>query len=124
MDSAWVRLSVLFLSLNFAAAFAADLNGRWWGEANLGGHSEPIQVNLIQQGNIVKGSGGPSATQQDLLVGKTDGKRISFDIAPPNRTPLHFELTWDGDYRLTGKVSVKHENQIMSGDVVLRKRTN
>ena len=124
MVTPWVRLFILALCLIVTPICAADLNGRWWGEADLGGHSEPVQVYLIQQGNIIKGTGGPSPTQQDLLVGKTDGRKISFDIVPPNRTALHFELSWDGDYRLTGTVSVKHEKQVVTGDVVLRKRTN
>ena len=120
------RLFVLVSALCVLTApvFAGDLNGRWWGDATLGGGNAPIQVYLILQGNVVKGTGGPSASQQDMLVGKTDGKKVVFDILPPDRTPLHFELTWDGDYRLTGKVSVHRDKEVVTGDVILRKRTN
>ncbi|HEY3835278.1 MAG TPA: hypothetical protein VGL72_01845 [Bryobacteraceae bacterium] len=119
------RLPSLLIALCALAApvLAGDLNGRWWGDATLGG-TFPVQVYLILQGNTIKGTGGPNASQQDILIGKTDGKKVVFDIMPANRTPLHFELTWDGDYRLTGKVSVRRDKELVTGDVVLRKRTD
>ena len=104
---------------------AADLNGRWWGEAVTDGRGQPVHVYLVQQGNILKGTGGPSATDQEVLAnGKIEGKKIVFDIAPANRTPLHFELALDDDWTLKGSVRARRNGQVVTGQVVLRKRTD
>lgn len=117
---------LLLLSLGFAVTIqAADLNGRWMGEAVIGGGSAPVHFNLVQQGNVLKGTGGPSPAQQDPIQnGKIDGKKIVFDLTPGMRAPLHFEVAWDGEFRLKGTVTMRHEGQAVTGQVVLRKRTN
>jgi hypothetical protein len=117
-------LRIVFLALLFATAvLAVDVAGRWWGEVVAEGQSQPIYVTLIQEGATVRGSGGPAPTSQDLLTnGKVQGARITFDIVPGRRTPMHFDLINDGEW-LRGTVKVQHDGKTVTGKVQLRKRT-
>jgi hypothetical protein len=114
----------VFVSLVFAAcALAVDCTGRWWGDAVIDGQTQPVYVTLVQEGTALRGSGGPTKGDQDLLAGKVVGSRIVFDIVPNRRTPLHFELSPDGDW-LRGTIRVQHNGQTVTGKVSIRRRTD
>lgn len=115
----------LLAFLLFAAnALAVDVNGRWKGEAIIDGQTSPVHINLVQQGNTLKGTGGPNAVDQDLLTNVTiAGNKISFDAGPPGRTAAHFELS-ASDYELKGTVKAMRGSQAVTGQVLLRKRTD
>lgn len=103
---------------------AWDVAGRWWGEAVIDGNSQPVYITLIRDGKTLKGSGGPSPTEQSVLAnGKIEGGKIAFDVLPGGRTPLHFELAEDGEW-LKGTVKAQRNGQTVTGTVALRRRSN
>jgi hypothetical protein len=116
---------IILATLMFAiSALAVDVSGRWWGDAVSEGQSHPVYITLIQEGNTLKGTGGPSPREQDLLTnGKIQGNRITFDVVPGGTSPLHFELSTNS-VGLTGTVKVRHNGQIVTGQVSLRKRSS
>jgi hypothetical protein len=117
-----VKLFVAVL-LFATSALAADFNGRWKGNALTEGQASPIFLSLLQQGNTLTGTGGPTANDPDILQnGKVEGKRIVFDLIPGGRFPLHFDLTLDGA-ELKGTVKVQRNGQTVTGQVFLKKRT-
>jgi hypothetical protein len=105
-----------------ASATALDVDGKWWGDMVSDGGSQPLYVTLIQQGTTLKGTGGPSPTDQDLLTGKIEGTRIIFDVTRAGRTPLHFELS-SNSAGLAGIVQARHNGQTVTAKVSLRKRS-
>ena len=116
--------NLLLAALLFAlVAWAADVAGRWWGEVVTAEGSQPVYVTLVQEGQTLRGSGGPAPMEQSLLTnGKIEGNRVSFDILPGRRSPLHFELVSDGEW-LRGTVKLRLNGQPVTGKVSLRKRT-
>lgn len=110
------------LRIAFLLLLAFDVNGRWWGTATLDGHASQIYLTFIREGDSLRGTGGPTKVDQDLLQGQVQGGHFVFDVLPGGRTPLHFNLTPDGE-RLTGTVSIRRGGQSVSGSVSLRKRT-
>jgi hypothetical protein len=116
------KLAVVLLLI--ALSLSADVSGRWKGEAVIDGHPSPLHFTLVQQGNTLKGTGGPTETDQNLLSNtKIEGQKLIFDLAPAATQPLHFELSGD-DYTLRGVIKIKRGGQVVSGNVLLRKRTN
>ena len=119
-----MRLLLVLAMLTSLSALALDINGRWWGDAVAEGSTQPVYVTFIQEGDRLKGTGGPSVNDQDLLTdGKIVGNKIFFDIVRAGRTPLHFELSTDGA-GLNGIVQAKRNGQTVTGKVSLRKRSN
>ena len=117
-----MRTILLAAFLCAVPAFAADLTGRWWGEVS-GNDSQPVYLIVFQDGNSLKGTGGPDPQNQSLLTnGKIQGSRVSFDVVPGNSTSLHFELTLD-DAGLKGTVKFRRNGQFVTSKVSLRKRT-
>lgn len=115
-----ILLSILLFAM---PALAGDLTGKWWGDAVSGTESHPVFLIVIQQGNILKGTGGPDPENQTLLTnGRVDGSHVTFDVVPLNNAALHFELTAD-DAGLKGTVKVRHNGKIVTSKVSLRKRT-
>jgi len=117
--------TLLLLSLLFAsAALALDVSGRWRGEAVIDGRSTPVHLTLVQQGATLKGTGGPTEVDQQLLSNPAiRGNRLSFDVGPPGRTPAHFEVSAT-EWELKGTVRASRNGQRVTGQVLLRKRTN
>lgn len=118
-----VARAFLIVSL-VATAFALDINGRWWGNASLEGLTHPIYLTLIREGNSLRGTGGPTKVDQDIMRnGRVEGGHFIFDVLPGGRSPLHFELAADGE-KLKGTVTVQRNGQPVRGPVTLTKRTN
>lgn len=116
--------SVVLLISFAAAALALDINGRWWGNATVDGMANPIYLTLIREGNTLRGTGGPTKVDQDVMQnGRVEGGRFIFDVLPGGRSPLHFELTADGE-KLKGTVTVRRNGQPVRAPVLLTKRTN
>jgi hypothetical protein len=105
-------------------AQAIDLTGTWWGKAITGAETHPIWFIFVQQGNTFRGTGGPSRVDQAIMQnGRIERGRVIFDVLPGGASPLHFELVPDGD-KLNGTVKVKHNGQIVTGQVTVTKRTD
>jgi hypothetical protein len=103
---------------------AMDVSGKWWGEALANGEPHPVYITIIQEGAILRGTGGPGPLEQSpMRDGKVVGNKIIFDIYPGTNEPLHFELVMDGR-DLKGTLSVKHNGQTVTGKVSLRKRSS
>ena len=78
MDSSELCTILLAALLYALPAFAADLTGRWWGDAVSGNDSQPVYLIVFQEGNILKGTGGPDPQNQALLTnGKIQGSRVA-----------------------------------------------
>src|SRR5579859_5537281 len=119
-----MRNILLAVVLFAVPAFAVDVAGRWWGETVMGGDVQPIYITLIQQGSTLKGSGGPSPTEQALLTnGKVEGSKVAFDVLPGGRTPIHFELEQAGEW-LKGTIKLRRNGQTVTGTVSLRRSAN
>jgi hypothetical protein len=119
-----MRRTLVALLLSACSALAADFAGRWRGEAVIDGQTAPVYVTLLVEGATVKGTGGPTPNDQDPVAnGKIEGNRVSFDVTPGRTSPLHFELSSDGEW-LKGTVKVKHNGQMVTGTVALRRRTS
>jgi len=88
------------------------------------GMANPIYLTLIREGNTLRGTGGPTKVDQDVMQnGRVEGGRIIFDVLPGGRSSLHFELTADGE-KLKGTVTVRRNGQPVRAPVLLTKRTN
>ncbi|HXA52026.1 MAG TPA: TIGR03435 family protein, partial [Candidatus Acidoferrum sp.] len=73
---------------------AADVSGAWTG--TIGG---PMYIILKQEGTVLSGSGGTSATEQIATFkdGRVEGDRLIFRVGP-----YQFDLQVQGD-RITGE---------------------
>ncbi len=118
-----IRSAILFISF-VAVAIALDVNGRWRGNATVDGVEHPIYLTLIREGNSLRGTGGPTKVDQDIMQnGRVEGSRYIFDVVSGNRSSLHFELTADGE-KLKGTVTVQRNGQPLRAPVLLTKRTS
>jgi hypothetical protein len=116
--------AVIFVVSLAATALALDVNGRWWGNATLDGLTHPIYLTLIREGNTLRGTGGPTKVDQNIIGnGRVEGGRYIFDVLPGGRSALHFELVADGE-KLKGTVTVQRNGQPVRAPVLLTKRTN
>jgi hypothetical protein len=119
-----MRKTMLACFLFSLTAMAMDVSGRWRGEAVTNGEAHPVYLTLIQEGAVLKGTGGPGPMEQSpMQSGKVEGNKITFDIFPGANQPLHFELVLDGQ-DLKGTMAVRHNGQTVTGKVSLRKRSN
>jgi hypothetical protein len=118
-----LRQLLVFLAFGISA-FAADVSGRWWGEAvNAAGATSRVYLTLIQEGSTLRGMGGPTPNDQDVMQnGKIAGNKLSFDILPAGRVPIHFDLAIDGEW-LKGTTSVVIKGQTSTNRISLRRRT-
>jgi hypothetical protein len=118
-----LRLLAAFLTFGISA-LAADVTGRWWGEAvNAAGATSRVYVTLIQEGSTLRGMGGPTPNDQDVMRnGKISGNKLSFDILPGGRVPVHFDLVIEGEW-LKGTTSVVIKGQTATNKISLRRRT-
>ena len=112
-----MRIALLLLLIAF------EIDGRWWGTATVDGHPATIYVTLLREGDNLRGSGGPTKVDQDILRGRVERGRYVFDLLPAGRSPLHFELTGEAD-RLKGTVVVRRNGKPVVGEVALTKRTD
>ena len=118
-----MKPAILVLLFCAAALWADDFNGRWWGDAVTSEGSFPVWITLIQQGDHVTGTGGPTKTEQNVIENvKVAGNKVTFDVGPGNRAPLHFELSLQGG-ELKGTATVLRNGQNVTGKVSLKKRT-
>jgi len=74
-------LLIATFTLASVVAFAADITGKWVGDANAGGKGGPPTFNFKQDGSTLTGSqeggrGGPV----DISNAKLDGDNISFEV--------------------------------------------
>lgn len=97
-----------------AAAFGADVTGKWSGSYEMTREGEtrsaPAMAVLKQDGTTITGTIGPSETEQfKIKTGGIDGNRIHIEIEPTEGPHLVvLELTLDGD-RLTGEAKGETE---------------
>ncbi len=76
------KLFTVCAMLAFAGmAFAADVTGKWVGEANPNGKGGPPTFELKQAGSTITGTqeggrGGPI----EISNGKVDGDKVSFEV--------------------------------------------
>jgi hypothetical protein len=116
-----MRRILLALMMFATSALAADFTGNWSGDGLAQGESHPLYFVLKQAGDILTGTGGPSATEQHAFQnGKVDGGKISFDVPVGEKGTLHFELAADGE-ELKGTVEVRREGETVSGKVSLKR---
>ena len=105
---------LLLLALTLTAA-ATDISGKWSGTFNVtfpDGRMEEHTAYLIlqQKGNEITGTAGPNdEDQREILNGKIDGAKISFDVKT-DREPIKFAVTLEGEH-LKGDASQLEEGQ-------------
>lgn len=124
------KLALMFALTLFVlpAAAAEDFTGKWSGQFSGVGPdgnqaTEPILLNLVHKGAELTGTAGPAAEKQwNILKGKVDGNKLSFEVqaggdtqgGPYVTVTLAFaegHLKGDinmqqGEQKLTGKVDV------------------
>ena len=74
---------VVVLGMIAAAAYAADINGKWVTEvAGMGGGEQmKIFYNFKVDGTNLSGTTGPEGMESPFTEGKIDGDNISFTVA-------------------------------------------
>lgn len=97
--------AIAILALTLAPAASAqttNLTGKWTGTMTRvgaeGGGS--IELNLVQKGTVLTGTGGPDAERQIAIdKGVVKGNKVSFQVQQPNGGPLFtFTLTLVKDH--------------------------
>lgn len=61
-------------------AFAADLTGKWVGEANPSGKGGPPTFNFKQSGSTLTGTTMARGGEIGISNGKVDGNNVSFEV--------------------------------------------
>jgi hypothetical protein len=74
---------VVVLGMMTAAAYAADINGKWVTEVAGMGGGEPMKIfyNFKVDGTKLTGTTGPEGMENPFSEGKIEGDDISFAIA-------------------------------------------
>jgi hypothetical protein len=69
------------LLLLVGVAFAADVDGKWTGNLDMGGQAIPVNYTFKADGATLTGtSSGPENTTIPIKNGKIDGNNISFTV--------------------------------------------
>jgi hypothetical protein len=71
---------VLAMLLVAGMAFAADIDGKWTGELDMGGQKIPVEYNFKANGATLTGSTPIMEQKIDIKDGKIDGNNVSFSI--------------------------------------------
>ena len=110
-----------------AAAFGADLTGKWSGTFDATGpdgstRNSSAYMDLKQSGEKVTGTAGPdSARQKEISNGKLAGTKLTFEVVQPDGGPvMKFNLTFDG-VTIKGKATGERDGQKMEAKLDLRK---
>lgn len=62
-------------------ALAADVDGKWTGNLDMGGQAIPVNYTFKAEGATLTGtSSGPNDTTLQIKDGKIDGNNISFSV--------------------------------------------
>src|SRR5258707_905673 len=61
-------------------AFAADVTGKWMGEANPNGKGGPPTFNFKQDGTKLTGTASARGGETEISSGKIDGDKVSFEV--------------------------------------------
>jgi hypothetical protein len=111
-----------------AAAFGADVTGKWSGTYEMTREGEtrsaPALAVLKQDGTTITGSIGPNETEQfKIKTGSIEGNKIHLEIEPTEGPHLVvLELTVDGD-RLTGEAKGETEEGKFTAKLNLSRQT-
>jgi hypothetical protein len=117
-----MKILAIVLMLTFATT-ASDLSGKWTGSFAVPGsdHKEPQFFTFPQDGNKLKGSGGPdSAEQYPIANGSVDGDAVRFDLSTDNWT-FQYDLKRKGA-ELSGELLLKSKiGDTRTAQVTLKK---
>jgi hypothetical protein len=73
-------LTSAMLALFSIVAFAADVTGKWVGEANPSGKGGPPTFNLKQDGTKLTGTASARGGEVEISNGKVEGDKVSFEV--------------------------------------------
>lgn len=73
-------LLIATFALASMVAFAADVTGKWVGEAPASGKGGPPTFNFKQDGSKLTGSTPGRGGETEISNGKIDGDNISFEV--------------------------------------------
>ena len=97
--------TLLCIVLAFALPLsAAEVTGTWVGSLEIttpDGQTlrDRCHMKLEQKGASVTGAVGPDRSAQwEIVNGKVEGSRITFDVRPPEGGSLQFDLRLAGDH--------------------------
>ncbi len=71
---------VALLAIASIMAFAADITGKWVGEANPNGKGGPPTFNLKQDGSALTGTTTGRGGDVEISNCKVDGDKVSFEV--------------------------------------------
>ncbi len=80
MRSSWIPAALL-MALLAAAAFAADVTGKWTGQFNSPGGDMTITFNFKQTGDKLTGTVTGPGGDLEIQDGKVSGDKITFTIS-------------------------------------------
>jgi hypothetical protein len=97
-----------------ALAAQTTLTGKWTGTMTRvgtdGGGS--IELNLVQKGKVLTGTGGPNADQQmQIDKGAVNGSKITFQVQQPNGPLFTFTLTVEKGHLVGDMVGVRGDEK-------------
>jgi hypothetical protein len=78
-----LAIAVMVLGMIAAAAYAADITGKWVMEMPGMGGGDPMKIfyNFKVDGTTLTGTSGPEGTESPFSEGKINGNDISFTVA-------------------------------------------
>jgi hypothetical protein len=72
---------VLAMLLVAGMAFAADIDGKWTGELDMGGQKIPVEYTFKAEGAKLTGFTPIMEQKTEIKDGKIDGNNVSFSIS-------------------------------------------
>jgi opacity protein-like surface antigen len=103
-------------------AFAADVTGKWVGEANPNGKGGPPTFNLKQDGTKLTGTSVSPRGDSEVSNGKVDGDKVSFEVTRDMGDKGKFTTKYSGTVSgTTMKLTAETEGR-GSRDITLTKQ--
>jgi opacity protein-like surface antigen len=121
MKKRLVLLCAMF-ALASIVAFAADVTGKWVGEANPNGKGGPPTFNFKQSGTTLTGTTAGRGGDVEISNGKVDGEKVSFEVTRDMGDKGKFTTKYSGTVSgSTMKLSAETEGR-GSRDITLTKQ--
>lgn len=118
-----MKKAIAIVLLLAVSTMAGDLSGKWSGAFKVDGgdHTVPQLFTFKQDGNKLKGSGGPNAGEQyPIEKGKVDGDHLRFELTT-GEWKFAYDLKTATDGKLTGTLQLNGVNDRRNATVSLSK---
>ena len=118
-----MRQTVLAFFLSAAFLLGSNVSGKWTGRLRYDGADTSLPAVLIleQDGNRIKGTGGPDVSrQQPFEIGTIDGNTVHLERHAGQDGVIVLELKLENG-QLVGKMSMRHGAETRTATLSLKK---